>query len=115
MSALNTFGYRRMLKNNFLYQSCNKICEKTHNAYAILRNMEYIQIQKFIVDHEQQIQYAVCKKMTVANVQDQIEEILLIAEEGSYVNTDKLSKSCVHIKVGENRFICAVPNNYLTL
>ena len=57
LSAQNTDEcYRRMLKNNFLYQSCNKICEKTDNAYAILRNMEYIQIQEYIVDHEQQIQ-----------------------------------------------------------
>ena len=60
--------------------------------------MEYIQIQEFIVDHEQQIQYAVCKKVTVANVQDQIKEILLIAEEDSYVNTDELLKSSLHIK-----------------
>ena len=55
MSAQNTFGYRRMLKNNFLYQSCNQICENTDDAYAILKNIEYIQIQEFIVDHEQQI------------------------------------------------------------
>ena len=42
--AQNTFGYRRMLKNNFFYQSCKKHSEKTDNAYAILRNMEYIEI-----------------------------------------------------------------------
>ena len=83
LSAQNTVEcYRRMLKNNFLYQWCNKICEK--------------QLQEFIVDHEQQIQYAVCKTVTVANVQDQIKEILLIAEEDSYLNTDELLKSCVH-------------------
>ena len=51
-----------MIKNNFLYQSCKRICKKTDNSYAILSNIEYVQIQEFIVDHEQQIQYADVKK-----------------------------------------------------
>ena len=77
--------------------------------------MEYVQIQEFIVDHEQQIQYAVCKKITVVNAQDDIKEILFIDEQDSFVDTDELLISCVHITVAEHRSICAVPKKYLTL
>ena len=44
-----------------------------------------------------------------------MKEILIVEEEDSYVNTDEVLKSCVYITVAVNRFICAVPNEYLTL
>ena len=47
-----------------------------------------MKIQKFMVDHEQKNQSAVCKKIMVVNARDHIKENLFIEEENRYVNTD---------------------------
>ncbi|KAL7296786.1 hypothetical protein TKK_0010189 [Trichogramma kaykai] len=110
----NAHVYRRLYKENVLYQSCKKICLRSDSSYAQLDNAKFVQIVEFVVDTVNLTQYVICKEVSVEATENFVFKIANVEDELIYVPTEMLKKICVHMQVGRKRFIFAVSNTHFS-
>ncbi|KAL7290580.1 hypothetical protein TKK_0015345 [Trichogramma kaykai] len=88
--------------------------KRSNNSFALLKDGTYIQILKFIVDEENELQLTQGYKLQIKNVEfnyARMKQIDRIDELISTIATTEIFKICIFIEMNvETHFICEMPN-----
>lgn len=106
-----TSCYKKICKDKSIFTSIknNTRCD---NSIA-WTNKGYIQIVEFIVDHENEKEYTICKRIKSRNAFDSDGSIQLvesISNKEIHIATSKIIKIAVPIKLENDLYICDIPN-----
>ena len=103
-----------MVRNGCLYLSCAQVNKRSDNTFVLLRNGSYGNVVKFIVDKENEKEFALLNMLktthTFRNKHTIFQTVLEINSETVAVPITEISKVSVYIEVKNERFICTVPN-----
>ena len=112
----HTRAYKKLVKDNCVFKSIDIKCYRSDNSFAVTADGDFIQIKQFIINSHDKIEYTVCRKVEVANNQNEnLRSMKLITNINPHliaIETRKLKKLCVVITIEENSYISAVSNMY---
>ncbi|KAL7295125.1 hypothetical protein TKK_0011592 [Trichogramma kaykai] len=114
MSLTNTKIFSTMIRKHCLFASSKKPNRRSNNSFALLEDEEFVQIEQFIVDCETDNEYILCKKLHLRSdrkICQQIKRVNYIDNNVELVETKKIKTICVYVKIGDNQYICPVPND----
>lgn len=96
----------------------SKLHTRSNNSYAVLNNNSYIQISYFLHDEIKRKDYTIYKKVTTFDLfkgtSNFMKKVIKVYNQEMAVDSDNLDKICVFIKAGDDRYICAVPNVFIS-
>lgn len=108
--------YKRMTKDSCLYSS--KVNRRSNNSYAILNNNSYIQITYFLHDEINRKDYTIYKQLQTCDLfkgkSNFMKKVIKVGNEEMAIESNNLRQICVFIKAGDNRYICAIPNVFIS-
>uniref|UniRef100_A0ABD2XQK4 Uncharacterized protein n=1 Tax=Trichogramma kaykai TaxID=54128 RepID=A0ABD2XQK4_9HYME len=106
--------FHRMVRNKCLYESSSLRKTRSNNSFACLDDGSFIIIDKFIVDRENDKELTICRQVTTKNYSassySKIKIIDEISKDQIFLDTKKIRKICVYMKVDERMYLCEVPN-----
>ncbi|KAL7291599.1 hypothetical protein TKK_0014639 [Trichogramma kaykai] len=103
LDVQNCVTYRRLLKNNCMFHSDERILGKTENSHAFTRDKEYIFIIKFIVNIETLEELTICEKIDIIANYSEICHSVKKCNIGNnayqIIPTANIEKPCVRVKI----------------
>ena len=109
-------SYKKIVKNCCLYSSCKKNNQRSDNSFAQLSSGQYAKLNYFIVDSYTEKEYTIAQKVLTIDAFDNkvcmLKKVIKIDSEESAVITNDIEKVCVHMKLHDTEYVCAVPNSH---
>lgn len=109
----NCLLYQNGEKWLFVYVFLKKN-NRSDNTYAQLKNKNYVRLVCFLVDRLNKVEYTIVKKIDVQNVFvnncKMMKQIITSSSDESSIMTNEIDKVCIHMKVNNIEYLCAVPN-----
>ena len=108
-------SYKKLVKAGCLYVSSTKYNKRSDNAFAKLNNGSYVRIMEFIVDPEFRQEFTICHKLQTRPAfrgkQKNLQKVTSIIVNETAIPTANIHVVCVHMKIRNEEYICAVPNH----
>lgn len=107
--------YKRMTKDLCLY-SC-KSNRRSDNSFAVMKNNRYVKISYFLYGEKSLQEYIVCRLVKTRNLftgqLHSIKKVINVDDNEIALKTEDIDKICVFVTVGNDLYICAVPNVFI--
>ncbi|XP_071572483.1 uncharacterized protein [Temnothorax nylanderi] len=113
LSVKCTIIYQKAVKDGCLFTSSQKKNTRSDNSFALLSDDTFIKIIYFIVDQKHKKKLTLCNVVNTSTpVCNSINLIRSIGSEIIAVETDKIERICVFIKIENNCYIAVLPNSH---
>ena len=109
-------AFYRMIMNDCLFTGSKMENVCSDNSFAQTNNENFIRLVKFILNKSENKHYVLCHIVTVNRVfsdRSKIKKVESIGTEMILLETKTIDSLCVHMNIGDNRFICPLPYPFL--
>lgn len=113
LSDNSTASYYRMLKDNCIFDSCQRRVVRSKNCFARTCGGVYIVIVEFIVDSENETEYTLYRVVTTERSFRQCSAlvgVVRIEEDVRIIETSSVHSIAVCTNINAKRYISTVPN-----
>lgn len=107
-------SFKKITKDGCLYLSSLKENKRSDNSFVKLKDGKYVKLLSFIVDRRNNVEKTIGQEIMTESIFENkcamVRKIVSIKKEQLIVNTSEIKTVCVHVKVGKQEYICALPN-----
>lgn len=112
--SCESVSFKRMVKDKCLYSSIVRKNERSNNSYAQLNNGLFVKILEFIVDEQLVKEFVVFKYIVTENAyrnqHPYFKKVIGLEKYIKALPVETLQKIAVFLRIGNNEYICSVPN-----